>query len=294
MSYILDALKRAEQQRGGAARASVRAPREMPLDGASRGPWPWIAATAVGVGAVVAAVALWPISAPPPGPVAVPGAVAGRTAPPEPAVRPGSVQPAPIAAPLPSARPAPSVSRAPESRASVPTVAERGAISRAARPQSLERDGASRASTAPAAPAAPAAPPSALTDLTPPPVPSAPQSEVTPAPRPDQVVSAVRPAPRVEDTPASVRPTPRPEARAATPPAPEVAPPAGGEVKALAAKISLQVLSWAPDPKDRFVFLNGRRYGEGQVIDDKLLVERITEDGVVLSYRGERVTLKGR
>jgi hypothetical protein len=54
------------------------------------------------------------------------------------------------------------------------------------------------------------------------------------------------------------------------------------------------VLTWSPEPKDRFVFLNGRRYAEGQLVDDKFLVERITEDGVVLSYRGERVTLKGR
>jgi general secretion pathway protein B len=67
-----------------------------------------------------------------------------------------------------------------------------------------------------------------------------------------------------------------------------------GDVKALASKIALQVVSWAPEPKDRFVFLNGRRYVEGQTVDDKLLVEHITEDGVVLSFQGERVTLKGR
>ncbi len=79
---------------------------------------------------------------------------------------------------------------------------------------------------------------------------------------------------------------PRPSAREPAAPA--------GDVKAMAAKISLQVLSWAPEPKDRFVFLNGRRYGEGQKIDDQLLVERILEDGVVLSFQGERVTLKGR
>jgi general secretion pathway protein B len=90
-----------------------------------------------------------------------------------------------------------------------------------------------------------------------------------------------------------------PEGAAAAPSrptAPEAAPPAGagGDLKALAARMSLQVLTWAPDPRDRFVFLNGRRYGEGQLVDDKFLVERINEDGVVLSYRGERVTLKGR
>jgi general secretion pathway protein B len=77
------------------------------------------------------------------------------------------------------------------------------------------------------------------------------------------------------------------------PPAP-AAPAASGNAQALASKLSLQVLSWAPDPRDRFVFLNGRRYSEGQAIEDKLIVEKINEDGVVLSYQGERVTLKGR
>jgi len=67
-----------------------------------------------------------------------------------------------------------------------------------------------------------------------------------------------------------------------------------GTAQALASKLALQVLSWAPEPRERFVFLNGRRYAEGQTVDDKLLVERINEDGVVLSYQGERVTLKGR
>ena len=85
------------------------------------------------------------------------------------------------------------------------------------------------------------------------------------------------------------------QARAAPGPVVPAAPAtaSGGEAKALAAKLSLQVLSWAPDPKDRFVFVNGRKYGEGQAIDDKLLVERIAEDSVVLSFQGERVTLKG-
>lgn len=68
----------------------------------------------------------------------------------------------------------------------------------------------------------------------------------------------------------------------------------GGDLKALAAKLSIQVLSWAPERKDRFVFLSGRKYGEGQLVDEKILVEQINEDSVVLSYQGERLTLKGR
>ena len=89
---------------------------------------------------------------------------------------------------------------------------------------------------------------------------------------------------------------PVPERTRATPPRapePEPAAPAtpAADIKALAAKLSLQVLTWAPDPKDRFVFLSGRKYVEGQTIDDKLLVERITENSVVLSFQGQRVTL---
>jgi general secretion pathway protein B len=65
------------------------------------------------------------------------------------------------------------------------------------------------------------------------------------------------------------------------------------DLKAQIARLSLQVLGWAPEPRDRFVFINGRKYLEGQAIDDKLLIERIADDSVILSYQGERVTLKG-
>jgi general secretion pathway protein B len=78
---------------------------------------------------------------------------------------------------------------------------------------------------------------------------------------------------------------------ASAPPALPAAPSA--DLKARAAKLTVQVLSWAPERKDRFVFLNGRKYGEGQMVEDTFLVEQITEDSVVLSARGERVTLKG-
>jgi general secretion pathway protein B len=134
--------------------------------------------------------------------------------------------------------------------------------------------------------------------------PRPPAAERGPAPRvtappPANRAAATRPAdppvvrsPRAEERTAAV-PAAEPGRSVLARPAPESPEPAG-DVKTLASKISLQVLSWAPEPKDRFVFLDGRRYVEGQLIDDKLLVERITEDGVVLSFQGERVTLKGR
>jgi Type II secretion system protein B len=258
MSYILDALKRAEQQRGGPARA-IRAPRAFPTEAASRARWPWLAGGAAGMAVLVAAIALWPTTAPlPPASTSAPEDVSTIAAKPVPVARPavGSsdvsrAASAPAAPPAAEPRPSPVIDRrAPERVA--PPAAERSKISSLTPPPATVERGAARR---------PVAPP-----------------VVRSAPPPDE------------------RAAPPPEVARATPPRPSAPGPAApaGDVKAMAAKISLQVLSWAPEPKDRFVFLNGRRYGEGQKVDDQLLVERILEDGVVLSLQGERVTLKGR
>ena len=285
MSYILDALKRAEQQRGGAARA-IRAPRAFPTEGASRR-WPWLVGGAAGMAVLVVTIALWPTTASPPpastsAPAEVP-AVAAKTVPVDLAPRAGPARPEPVARPAvgssdvsraasapaapPAAepRPSPAIDRRAPARVA-PPAAERSTASRLAPPAAEER--------------------SKIGSLTSPPAPverSAPSHAVAPP----VVRSAPPPAERV---------APPPEVTRAVPPrpsAPEPAAPAG-DIKAMTAKISLQVLSWAPEPKDRFVFLNGRRYSEGQKIDDQLLVEHIMEDGVVLSFQGERVTIKGR
>ena len=120
-------------------------------------------------------------------------------------------------------------------------------------------------------------------------------------------MAAATPAPSVPPAPATPAPATGTRSRAdvAAPPtapperaiplraaATAAAPAPAGEIRALVAKLTLQVLSWSPDPRDRFVFVNGRKYVEGQSIDDKLLVERITDGGVVLSYQGERATLR--
>jgi len=231
MSYILEALKRAEEQRGTVPR-DVPPPRALP-DGPSRARWWWIGGGVAGAAVVVGTVAFWIVTATAP-PAGVPAVASGPSpvavAPPPPPVepaprvepRPPRIEPAPPVEPSPRAEPAPRAIRpsAPPARS--------GAVS-------------------------------------------------APAPRP--------------------APLPAAETARATPPqasAPEPAPPApaAGDLKALTAKLSLQVLGWAPDAKDRFVFLNGRKYREGQTVDDKLLVEHITEDSVVLSFQGQRVTLR--
>jgi hypothetical protein len=295
MSYILDALKRAEQLRGGAARA-IRAPRAFPTEGAPRR-WPWLVGGAAGMAVLVVAVALWPVMVPPsptspPAPIDVP-AIATKTVPvdvvpqaeparPEPVARPavGSSDvsrsaSAPAAPLVAEPRPSSTLDRRPPARVAPPP-AERSTARRLTPPAAEER--------------------SRIGSLTSPPAPverSASSREV----EPPVLQSAPLPAERLAPAPAErLAPPSAPEVARAAPPGPSAPEPAApsGAVKAMAAKITLQVLSWAPEPKDRFVFLNGRRYGEGQKIDDQLVVERILEDGVVLSFQGERVTLKGR
>jgi hypothetical protein len=279
MSYILDALKRAEQQRGAPRRGAASLPRAIATDLEARARWPWIVGGGVSLAAVAALIALWPardasspVATPPATVAAPPPAVV--SAPPRPEIARPRAEPASAAPPvLPermvSAPAAPRVSeRRPPASRPEPVVdrpspsagARRGAAARSAPPPAVdERSAASR---------------------------------VAPAPRPSAT-------PRVEErAPAP----PAAEVARATPPravSPEPAPPAApaapsGDLKARAARLSIQVLSWAPERKDRFVFLNGRKYGEGQMVEDKFLVEQITEDSVVLSAQGERVTLKGR
>jgi hypothetical protein len=235
MSYILEALKRAEAERGAPSRV-VPLPYAPLPDGLARGRWPWIAGgLATGV-VVVGAAAMWmlPVPAPPPAAPVVVG--------PPPA--PAEVARAPRAEPASPAEPAPPVD---------PEIARPASRAGGSRPR-------------------PAASP-----------------RVTEAPRSRPSARPEPPAP-----PAEAQRTPPPRAVAVAPAAVPAAPPAApaGDVKALTAKLSLQVLGWAPEPKDRFVFIGGRKYTEGQTIDDKLLVERINEDGVVLSYKGERVTVR--
>ncbi|HEU4370646.1 MAG TPA: general secretion pathway protein GspB [Methylomirabilota bacterium] len=246
MSYILEALKRAEEQRGATPRA-VPTPRALP-DGPSRARWWWIGGGVLGAAVVVGAVVSWTTTTTAP-PAAVPS-VAGS--------------PSPVASSPPRLEPAPRVELPPPRLEPAPRV---------------------EPPTPPRVEPAPRVAPSLLAE----PAPRASRRSAPPA-RGAATEAVSAPAPRPAPLPAAET------ARAAPPqaPAPEPAPPAPatGDIKALTAKLSLQVLGWAPDAKDRFVFLNGRKYREGQTVEDKLLVERITEDSVVLSFQGQRVTLK--
>jgi hypothetical protein len=44
--------------------------------------------------------------------------------------------------------------------------------------------------------------------------------------------------------------------------------------------------------ENRKIYINGRKYAEGDYVDGTYLVESITPEGAVLSYQGSRAVLK--
>lgn len=58
------------------------------------------------------------------------------------------------------------------------------------------------------------------------------------------------------------------------------------------AKMTLDVFVYTNVKADRLVVINGRRYVEGQYVDGLYLLEEITPQGAALSYQGERALLR--
>ena len=225
MSYILDALTKAAQQRERQVPVVQRLLSAAPAQGAS---WPRVprrlmAALAVSALPAIALV-VWLRSAPSPAPMEPAAPALSASAPRAPSVevaRPVKVEPSPRPE-IPTAKPAPAERAA---SAVAPTVAPK--------------------------PKVPSAPPA---------------------------------APR---SPAAVVPAPSSAAAAPAPP-PAAAPPTPAEKAAL----KLEALIYSDVPAQRMVFINGRRYAEGEMVDGRLRVEEIQEDGVALSDQGRRFTLR--
>lgn len=57
-------------------------------------------------------------------------------------------------------------------------------------------------------------------------------------------------------------------------------------------KMTLNVFVYTDAEADRMVMINGRRYVKGQQVDGHYLVEEITPEGVLLSFEGERALLR--
>ncbi len=107
-----------------------------------------------------------------------------------------------------------------------------------------------------------------------------PGSSSRPAPAPGEL------GPTPGATPQPARPTPSVAVKTAIPadlPAP---------FRAAVAQLRLEALVYADNPKDRKVFISGRRYVEGDKLDSGIVVERIVEEGAVLGYAGHRHVLR--
>src|SRR5262249_22865204 len=57
-------------------------------------------------------------------------------------------------------------------------------------------------------------------------------------------------------------------------------------------RLSLDVLVYSDVPAERLVFINGRKYVEGQAMASDSIVEQITPDGAILRYQGKQLLLR--
>jgi len=121
-----------------------------------------------------------------------------------------------------------------------------------------------------------------------------PPTQVIPAEPPPAV--AVKPSAPPVDRPVGdktiVRVAPERPAPAARPAPAEPKAAAAAPAKADGQRFKLEVLSYSDVPAQRLVFINGRRYREGETMDGGVKVEEIREDSVVLSEAGQRFTLR--
>lgn len=110
--------------------------------------------------------------------------------------------------------------------------------------------------------------------------------------------AALVPPPRKSATPASVQSAPAPLAAAVPVPRaePKPAPPASPSLAEVIPTLTLNAHIYSEVKEERIVYIDGRRYVEGQRVNGLYLLEEITPQGVLLSYQGERglLSMKAR
>ncbi len=282
MSYILDALRKAERDRQ-VSRVPTLATAHGGADFLRRPHWAW--AVAAGAVALSALIMFSPPWAPPrPDPA--------REAPPSPAV---AADPPAARASADPAPPLPALASAPEAPAAAPGLESGPAVER---PPGAPVPARPRVS--PSAKAARAArtgddlrPAQAPKDV--PPAPEPRRAAVADAPPPRPPWSIGRPWPRSGP---ELSPSPRRRRRRRPRRWPRRLPPPARRRAAQPApatplpRLALDVLVYSETPAERLVFINGRKYVEGQTVDGETVVEQITPDGVVLDHQGRRIVLR--
>ena len=263
MSYILDALKKADQDRHPVAVPTPATVHRTPAPPSRhRLLWPWIAGAVI---VVNVGVWLWMLR---PSPSVPNGALVSVTREPATSPAPAAPEQAARARPVepiatPDALDRTAVAVAPSQ---APPSATRNAPSAPLSRREQNPDAAPQAATKPAH----------VTSVGV----AAQRSASLPTP---ETAPEKSPAPAVVSAP--VKPL---ERDPVTPPASQE-PPAPQEVFA---NLHLQVHVYSEVPAERRVFINNHKYVEGQRIDANLVIESITSDGVFVSYQGKRVLLR--
>jgi general secretion pathway protein B len=258
MSYILDALKKADRERS-LAKVPTLTTVHVPLVAAGRRIVVWVV---VGVALVGGGAFLWAVRpSPPAGPPPVADSRAGSGA----ALPVGVAEPAPVASPEPMA----AVPPGPPSVPDVPT--------KSMNPVGV---GKPRAPSA-AAESRPVRPPS---------------SPRMPQPAGQRLATPEPVAPGMPPSPARLDPVPspsvgRPGADVAVVP-PPVSSTGPSMLQEAIGKMRLDVFVYTDVEADRMVVINGRRYIKGQHVDGHYLIENIMPEGVTLSYQGEQAVLR--
>ena len=263
MSYILDALKKAAEQRD----AHVPAMRRLfsPAPEATDSPrWrlPAVAGGAAAAGAIVAVWVLWPTPPAVTSNAATAPVVAAR-AEPAPAVALETPAPPPVRTPpRPAVSEKPTIAKRPPPEPVPPVRSQQTAVDPvAAQPQPSE-------SVAPR-----------------------PQPNESVAPRPQPSESAASRTQRTE-SPAPPQAAVPPAIGAARPtPVPAVTP-APATASREAGGLRLEVIVYSEERPRRLAFINGRKYAEGDVLQDGARIQEIQPNAVVIIDDGRRVVLR--
>ena len=258
MSYILDALKKADRERS-LTKVPTLTTVHVPLLTGGRRIAVWVVAGVVLVGG---GALLWAVR---PSPPASPPPVADSRAGSRTALPVGVAEPAPVASPEPIAAPPPGPPSVPD----VPTT-----------PVHPVGVGTPRAPSA-VAESRPVRPPS---------------SDRVPQPAGQRQATAEPVGPAMPPSPTRLDPVPspsagRPGADVAVAP-PPVSSTGSSMLREALGKMTLDVFVYTDVEADRMVVINGRRYTKGQYVDGLYLIDNITPEGVTLSYRGEQGVLR--
>jgi len=260
MSYILEALKKSEQQREIGRVPGITSVHENTAKSVT-GNWLWLIVTVLLLNAGLLVLLLWPESEPEPESKSEPATLSAPVREPvqvrqhRPAAAPLVSQPPPLDKPVPRVAQAADIAPLPESPA----------------PEAEETEATAKPAV---------------------------QGPVTPAaasPAQPQVVQAPRPP--VKATPpgrSQVVQSPRPSVKAETPALPVWPQIPTNLFQQLSGNLRLDVHVFSDQPQKRFVLINMHKYKQGEKLQEGPQLDEITPEGAVLSFRGQRFRLQAQ